>query len=148
MSKKVKFGVFADLHVDIMHDTQERLEKFLDACRKENVDFIIQLGDFCYPDEDRKVVCKPELMPPNIKLAISVPTYADKNAIIGMFNNFEKPSYHVLGNHECDMCSKKETLRYYNMDHEHENIYYNIQSNKSHELQVQENLLCHTLDIF
>ena len=118
MERKIKFGVFADLHVDIMHDTQQRLEKFLDACRKENVDFIIQLGDFCYPDENRTVVCKPENMPPNIKLAISVPTYADKDAIIGMFNNFEKPSYHVLGNHECDMCSKKETLQYYNMNHE------------------------------
>lgn len=118
MERKIKFGVFADLHVDIMHDTQERLEVFLEDCRKENVDFIIQLGDFCYPDKNRKCVCKPENRPANIKLALSVPTYADKDTIIGLFNNFEKPSYHVLGNHECDMCSKQETLNYYNMDHE------------------------------
>ena len=37
MKKQVKFGVFADLHVDIMHDAQERLEKFLEDCRKEDV---------------------------------------------------------------------------------------------------------------
>lgn len=110
--RKVKFGVFADLHVDIMHDTQERLEVFLDACRQENVDFIIQLGDFCYPDENRRVVCKPEHMPINIANAIKLPTYADKPAILRMFNDFEKPSYHVLGNHDCDMCSKAEELAF------------------------------------
>lgn len=115
MKKQVKFGVFADLHVDIMHDAQERLEKFLEDCRKEDVDFIVQLGDFCYPDENRKCVCKPKNRPVNIDLALRTKTYADKDAIINMFNNFEKPSYHVLGNHECDMCSKEETLAYYNM---------------------------------
>ena len=123
--RKVKFGVFSDLHVDIMHDTQERLQVFLDTCRQENVDFIIQLGDFCYPDDNRKVVCKPEHMPVNIANAIQVKTYADNPAILRMFNSFEKPSYHVLVNHDCDMCSKQETLRfleaengsYYSFDH-------------------------------
>ena len=112
--RKVKFGVFADMHVDIMHDTKERLEIFLDTCRKEDVDFVIQLGDFCYPDDNRKVVCKPEHMPVNIAYAITVPTYADKPAIMNMYNNFEKPSYHVLGNHDCDMCSKAEQLKFMN----------------------------------
>lgn len=110
--RKVKFGVFTDLHVDIMHDTQERLQIFLDTCRKENVDFIIQLGDFCYPDNNRKVVCPPEHMPVNIANALRVKTYADKTAILRMFNDFEKPSYHVLGNHDCDMCSKQEQLAF------------------------------------
>lgn len=113
----VKFGVFADLHVDIMHDAQWRLETFIEACRMENVDFIIQLGDFSYPDENRKCVCRPELQPVNIKNALKSKTLADKEAIISMFNNFEKPSFHVLGNHECDMCSKQETLDYYHMKH-------------------------------
>ncbi len=123
--RKVKFGVFADLHVDIMHDTQERLQVFLDACRQENVDFIIELGDFCYPDDNRRVVCKPEHMPVNIANALRVKTYADKPMILKMFNDFEKPSYHVLGNHDCDMCAKQEQLKfleakngsYYSFDH-------------------------------
>ena len=110
MNKKIKFGIFADLHVDIMHDTQERLEAFLDACRKEDVDFIIHLGDFCYPDEDRKCVCSPDKRPINIQLALERETYADKQKIMDLYNSFEKPSYHVLGNHDADMCTKKQTL--------------------------------------
>jgi len=118
MKRKIKFGVFADLHVDIMHDAQERLSTFLDAARAADVDFIIHLGDFCYPDDNRVCVCPPEKMPPNIKNALKVKTYADKDETISMFNNFEKPSFHVLGNHECDMCSKKETLEFLGLKHD------------------------------
>ena len=32
----VKFGIFADLHVDIMHDCEDRLRVFLDAARAEH----------------------------------------------------------------------------------------------------------------
>lgn len=109
----VKFGIFADLHVDIMHDGEKRLDAFLTACRKENVDFVIHLGDFCYPDENRKCVCEPKKRPVNIENALNVPTYADKEKIHDMYMNFEKPSYHVLGNHDCDMCSKRQVLDYY-----------------------------------
>lgn len=112
----VKFGIFADLHVDIMPDPQRRLEAFLEACRKEDVDFIIHLGDFCYP-ESRKVVCKPENRPINIENALHTPTYADKDAIIALFKGFEKPGYHVIGNHDCDMCSKEEVLTYYGVNY-------------------------------
>ena len=110
---KVKFGIFADLHVDIMHDGEQRLEKFLDACRKEDVDFVIHLGDFCYPDENRISVTRPEMRPINIENALKVPTYANKEKIHSMYMNFEKPSYHVLGNHDCDMCTKRQVLDYY-----------------------------------
>ena len=113
----IKFGVFTDLHVDIMHDTQQRLEVFLEACRREQVDFIIQLGDFCYP-EMRKVICKPENMPENIANALQYPTYADKDTIIRLFREFEKPGYHVLGNHDCDMCSKRAVLEYYGVTYD------------------------------
>lgn len=109
----VKFGIFSDLHVDLMHDCEERLRVFLDVCRKENVDFIIQLGDFCYPDEDRACICKPEKRPVNIQNAMDFPTYADKAAIRGMYHNFEKPHYHVIGNHDLDMCSKKQMMEYF-----------------------------------
>ena len=111
--KKVKFGILSDLHVDIMHDAEERLKVFVEAARREDVDFIIQLGDFCYPDEDRKCVCLPENRPENIENALNHPTYADKEAIRKMYMSFEKPSYHVIGNHDCDMCSKRKILDYY-----------------------------------
>lgn len=117
MEKKIKFGVFADLHVDIIHDGEKRVEAFIDACRRENVDFIIQLGDFCYPDS-RNCICAPDKRPINIENALNYPTYVDKDKIIGLFKNFEKPSYHAIGNHDCDMCSKREVLDNYGADYE------------------------------
>ncbi len=112
----VKFGVIADLHVDIMHDCEQRLATFLDACRKENVDFIVQLGDFCYPDE-KTCVCERQYRPVNIQNALDYPVYANKAKIMEMWNNFEKPAYHVLGNHDCDFCTKKQIFEYYGVDY-------------------------------
>lgn len=94
MSKKVKFGVIADTHPDIVPGGEEKMAAFLDACRKENVDFIIELGDFS---------CKPS-KPDGPKI------YYDKDKILALFKNFEKPSYHVIGNHDCDGNTKKEDL--------------------------------------
>ena len=118
MKKTVKFGIFADLHVDIMHDTEARLSAFIEAARREKVDFIIQLGDFCYPDEGRKCICQPEKRPENIEIALNHPTYANKEAIRRMYRDFEAPSYHVIGNHDCDMCSKRQILDYYSAGYE------------------------------
>jgi len=112
----VTFGIIADLHVDIIHDPQVRLEAFLAECRKAGVDFIVQLGDFCYPDEGRKCVCPPEKQPVNIQNALKIPTYADKDRILSLYRNFGKPAYHTLGNHDCDMCSKAQVLAYYGSD--------------------------------
>lgn len=42
----VKFGVFADLHTDIMHDGEARMTEFLEACRKEDVDFVVLDGNY------------------------------------------------------------------------------------------------------
>lgn len=109
---KAKFGVFADMHIDIMHDCEERLAVFLEECRKENVDFIIHLGDFVYPSNGLKCLCKPERTPANVKDALENPCYVDKDKMLEMFNGFEKPAYHVLGNHDCDMCTKEQMLEY------------------------------------
>lgn len=134
----VKFGIFADLHVDIMHDAQRRLEAFLDACRREDVDFIIHLGDFCYP-ESRTVLCRPENRPINIENALCTPTYADKDAIISLFRDFEKPGYHVIGNHDCDMCTKEEVLAYYGVDYK---PYYSFDQGGFHFVVLDPNYYC------
>ena len=112
----IKFGVCADLHVDIMHDCVDRVEQFLKACKEEEVDFIIQLGDFCYPDI-RDCICKPENRPENIVVSLTTPTYVDKDKIVSMYRNFGKPAYHVIGNHDCDMCTKEQILEYYGADY-------------------------------
>ena len=117
MEKKVKFGVFADAHADIMHDVEERLKVFLDACRKEKVDFIIQLGDFCRPDKIRD---KPEIEESVVttrRKALQKEHFVDKDKIVSAYKNFEKPSYHVIGNHDCDVCSKQELLNFYGVNY-------------------------------
>ena len=136
MSGKVKFGMFTDLHVDIMHDTEQRLAAFIDAARKENVDFIIQLGDFCYPDEGRKCICKPENLPVNLKNALEQPSLANKDAIRALYRDFEKPSYHVIGNHDCDMCSKRQVLDYHGVKSE---AYYSFDFGDFHFVVLDAN---------
>ena len=117
MSSEIKFGIFTDLHVDIMHDAEARLEEFLSVARAENVDFIIQLGDFCYPDEGRRCDCDDLSLPVNLKNSLKHPSYANKEKIRAIYRDFEKPSYHVIGNHDCDMCSKKQILDYHGAEY-------------------------------
>ena len=113
----VKFGVFADLHVDMFPEPEKRLQVFLDACREADVDFIIELGDFCYPDDDRYCICKPEKLPVNVANALREQAPVNKDLVNRLFSEFEKPGYHVLGNHDSDMCSKEEKLRYHGVSH-------------------------------
>ena len=114
--KPVKFAAMTDLHLDIMHDGMRRMQAFLHDAEEANVDFIIQLGDFSYPKDTSMCLCDPAKIPVNLKLAQSTPTSVDKYAILDLFNSFPKPKYHLLGNHECDFCSKADALEMYKMD--------------------------------
>ncbi len=127
----ITFGIFADLHVDIIHDALDRLDTFLEQSKERDVDFIIELGDFCYP-ETRKCICKPENRPVNIQNSLTFPTYAPKDLIISHYQNFNKPAYHVLGNHDGDMCSKKDVLAYYDSYGGHHEPYYSFNQNGIH----------------
>ena len=114
MSKTVKFGVFADLHIPLIPDTVERLTAFLEDCRNEDVDFIVQLGDFAYPEDPVSPLCK---------------DYSPNEKVIPMFNNFEKPSFHVIGNHDCDTANKEEILAFWGQKHK---PYYSFDMNGYH----------------
>ena len=87
----MKFGIFADSHIDYIHDGVSRVGKFYDAARENGVDFCIQLGDFCSPYEN--------------KLEI-------KKAALALVNSQPMPTYHVLGNHDMDNNSKSEVLSF------------------------------------
>lgn len=113
--RNVTFGLMSDLHLDIMHDGADRLHAFLDACREADVDFILNNGDFCYPKNTSKCLCSAEKMPVNLKNAMEISTPVPKLELLAEFNSFEKPHYHVLGNHEMDFCSKQETMALYGM---------------------------------
>ncbi|WP_055668680.1 metallophosphoesterase family protein [Desnuesiella massiliensis] len=88
----IKFALFTDLHHDVIPDGLERLSRFMTRARKAEVDFIIELGDFCHP--------------------------CDKNKeLLSMFNDFEKPHYHVIGNHDSDLYTKKDVMNWLGMEH-------------------------------
>lgn len=71
-TQPVTFAAMTDLHLDIMHDGMMRIDAFLDAAQKADVDFIIQLGDFSYPKDTSTCLCAPEKMPINLKYAMDV----------------------------------------------------------------------------
>lgn len=75
--RKVKFGLAADIHQDVIHDAGRRLEIFLREARASKRDFIVQLGDFCRP-------------------------YEKNRAFLDLWNSYPGGRYHVLGNHEND----------------------------------------------
>lgn len=96
----VRLGVIADLHHDVMHDGNERLDVFLEAMAVKRPDAILQLGDFAYPQ------------PKNRK-------------IIARFNEAHENSLHVIGNHDTDAGStKKQCIEMWGMPGRHyvENI--------------------------
>ena len=92
---KVKFAVFTDLHYDHIHDDDERIEQFVASVKDQQLDFVIQLGDFAYP------------ISVNQKLI-------DKLKTLGV------PFYGMLGNHDTDRNSREDVLRFLGL----ENSYY------------------------
>jgi len=89
--ESIRFGVCADVHKDVMHDADQRLDVFVDRMNQRKVDFIIQLGDFCRP-------------------------YAHNNGFMEVWNSFDGPRYHVLGNHDTDGgFTREQTVAYWKM---------------------------------
>lgn len=111
----VTFAAFADLHLDIMHDGARRLKAFLQAAEAADVDFIIHLGDFCYPRGTERCVCPRDSMPINILRSIECPPDVPKEELLARFSAFPKPSYPMLGNHEMDFCTKEDAMEAYHM---------------------------------
>lgn len=90
-NKIVRFGICADVHRDRVYDADHRLSVFVNEMNNKEVDFIIQLGDFCQP------------LPKN-------------DTFMNIWNSFSGPAYHALGNHDMDGgFSKEETRAYYEM---------------------------------
>jgi len=89
----VKFGVIADIHQGYLKDVNHRLQVFLDRVKQEEeIDFIVQLGDFTLN-----------------------PTPAKSGAFLDIWNSFEGPKYHVLGNHDMDVANKTQVRAFWGM---------------------------------
>jgi calcineurin-like phosphoesterase family protein len=77
MEQPLKIGICADVHHDLIPDGIPRLTAFIDEMNREKPDFIIQLGDFCRP-------------------------YEYNLPFMDVWNSFNGPRYHVIGNHDND----------------------------------------------
>lgn len=87
----LRFGICTDIHQDVIHDAESRLKSFICDAKENEVDFIIQLGDFCFP------------LPGN-------------DGFMDTWNGFKGPAYHVLGNHDMDINTKPEAQDYWGME--------------------------------
>ena len=52
---RVKFAIFTNLHYEHIPDGRQRIENFITNIRDLDVDFVIQLGDFCSPKEENQI---------------------------------------------------------------------------------------------
>ena len=94
----MKFLMFSDLHYHpgvLYGPSRDTLHALQKRAEEAGCDFIIHAGDFCYGPS--KV--------------------AD---LVAEYNSFHIPSYHCLGNHDCDRTPYAEALKLYNL----ENGYY------------------------
>ena len=91
--KSVKFCVFADIHFrpGFPWDTVNTLKQILARAEKENVNFVIECGDFCH----------------NVNTA---------SPMLDLYANFKKPTYHAIGNHDFENVDSIEAVtKAYNM---------------------------------
>ena len=110
----IKFMVFSDLHVDIMHDSIKRVKEVIRVAAAEKVDFILSLGDTLYPPND-------VLLRNNVQIRKDRWFYCDrdteKHELLDLMNKCGIPFYHVIGNHDSDCCPKKVFTDYMGMEH-------------------------------
>jgi predicted phosphodiesterase len=117
-AEPLRFGVIADVHKDVMHDADQRLQVFTDGMNKRQVDFVLQLGDFCIPTTENLGFLK-------------------------IWNSFLGPRYHVLGNHDTDgnetdhpeRFEREQTVEYWGM----EGRYYSFNQKRVHVVVLDGN---------
>ena len=95
----VRFAVFTDLHYDHIHDGKMRINNFLKDIQNTSLDFIIELGDFCYPIDKNKPLLR-ELQQTGV------------------------PFYCVLGNHDTDAYSREQVLNFLEMPNNYYSFIY------------------------
>jgi predicted phosphodiesterase len=82
-TESLRLGLIADLHRDAIHDSDLRLQTFLEEMNRVEAHAKIQLGDFAIPKSANA-------------------------SFIAAFNQGNIPAYHVLGNHDLDEGYSKE----------------------------------------
>ncbi len=98
---RIKFAILTDLHYEHIPDGCQRIENFMAHVRDVDVDFIIELGDFCNPKEENQI-------------------------LLDMLDGIGKPHYHVIGNHDSDLFPREKVMNFLKMD----NTYYSFKHGK------------------
>ena len=87
MKKEILFGICADVHHGTRSDERWRMKRFVEEAAERKADFIIQLGDFVSADRTGR-------------------------EMLDVWERFDGPRYHVLGNHETEHATKEEMLAF------------------------------------
>ena len=91
--KMTNIGLLADLHQDIMHDGQQRVEAFAEHMKTAQPDAVLQLGDFAVP-------------------------HRKNEAVVNTFNQCCDTALHTIGNHDTDGGhTKQQCLDAWGMPH-------------------------------
>ena len=111
-ARPIRFGIISDLHHLQWGKTEEpRLKVFMDSVVAAPPDFIIQCGDFCRP--------------------------LKSEGIMAEWSRFAGPKYHVLGNHDMDVCDKATIMKLWGM----ERPYYSFDQGGYHFVVLDRNFL-------
>lgn len=100
----IRIGLITDLHFAergpyqgnnrYYSESLKKLSECVTVMNRENVDFLIQIGDFKDQDE-----------PP-----VESATLEYLETMVNEFSHFDGPTYHVMGNHDHDSISKQQFL--------------------------------------
>lgn len=90
-AQELTFGIISDIHTDIIHDAPRRLETFLEVAQSNNVDFVIDLGDFSFVKDE------------------NIP-------FVNIWKNYSGEKYNTLGNHDMDNCTKEQFMEFVGME--------------------------------
>lgn len=89
--KPARLAVITDLHHGLAPDALSRLKSFADAVKqRNNLDAVLQMGDFCYSD-------------------------AGSKECLDLWNSIPGSKMHVLGNHDMDKVDKDTAVRAWRM---------------------------------
>lgn len=91
----IRFLVFSDLHMEDLTDGRKRLKSILDRAKSEKAEFIVSLGDLCFPTEEYAFVHE-------------------------MFKSAGIPIYHTIGNHDVQNWNLSEALKFLRKDKSYE----------------------------
>ena len=110
-TQEIKFGVITDVHQGYTTDVLKRLPIFINTATEDDVDFIIQLGDFTlFMNEEGK-------------------------SFMDIWKSFDGPRYHVLGNHDHDANTKQAAMDFLGM----ESNYYAFDMHGIHFIIMDDN---------